>query len=142
MTSFQITLSPSRRAAARYVSQVRRALQKALAEEQKASGLTQSQIARAVGVHRSVINREMKGQKDLTLGRVAEFAWAMGRKPVFDLIPNTNPHGSNLRSVLPPAGQAVPSPVPTATTTLLLPSEMSNLIRLNTVATAPVGKRE
>jgi transcriptional regulator with XRE-family HTH domain len=66
------------------VTSVRRALQKALVEED-AHGLTQSAIARAIGVHRSVINRELRGEKDITLSRVAELAYAMGRKPVLEL---------------------------------------------------------
>jgi predicted XRE-type DNA-binding protein len=142
MTSFQITLSPNRRAAARYVTQVRRALQKALAEEQKASGLTQSQIARAVGVHRSVINREMRGQKDLTLGRVAELAWAMGRKPIFELVPIINPHGSNLPPV-PLTAQAVPSLVAKASTNCasVLPMDLSKLIKLNAPSRALVNPK-
>jgi plasmid maintenance system antidote protein VapI len=87
--SFQITISANRRAAARFVMAVQRAIQKAYVEEQK-SGLTQTAIARALGVHRSVINRELHGKKDLTLGRVAELAWAMGRVPSFGLkIPGT-----------------------------------------------------
>lgn len=85
MPSFQIAISPNRRAAARFVSLVRRSLQKALVEEQKKSGLSQSDIARAIGVNRSVINRELKGVKDITIGRVAELAWALGRKPTFGL---------------------------------------------------------
>jgi predicted XRE-type DNA-binding protein len=64
---------------------VRRAFQKALAEEARASGLTQSEIARRLGVHRSVINRELRGTKDITLGRVGELAWAMGREISFEL---------------------------------------------------------
>ena len=82
--SFQITISPSRRAAARFVTSVRRTIQKAYAEEQK-NGLTQTAIAAAIGVHRSVINRELRGRKDITVGRVAELAWAMGRKPFFEM---------------------------------------------------------
>lgn len=96
MPSFQITVTPSRRTAARFVTSVRRAIQKALAEERVKSGITQSQIARAIGVHRSVINREINGYKDLTLGRVAELAWALGRKPLFSLPEAANPIGSNL----------------------------------------------
>jgi transcriptional regulator with XRE-family HTH domain len=94
--SFQITITPNRRAAARFVTHVRRAILKAYAEEQKASGLTQTAIARALGVHRSVINRELKGLKDITLGRVAELAWAMGRTPTFDLPKSEHSAGSNL----------------------------------------------
>jgi len=85
MPSFQISIEPNRRAAARFVGQVRRALQKAFVEEQQKRGISQSDIARALGVHRSVINRELKGFKDLTLGRVAEIAWVLGRKPVFNV---------------------------------------------------------
>jgi hypothetical protein len=92
MPSFQITLTPNRRAAARFIGQVRRALQKAYVEEQANNGLSQSEIARSLKVHRSVINRELKGRKDLTLGRVAELAWAMGRKPSFSI---EQPHVSS-----------------------------------------------
>ena len=85
MPSFQLTTSPSRRAAARYVQAVRRALQKALAVEAELSGLSQSEVARRIDVHRSVVNRELKGTKDITQGRVGELAWAMGYEPVFTL---------------------------------------------------------
>jgi len=104
--SFQITISPSRKAAARFVTTVRRAIQKAYVEEQK-SGLTQTAIARALGVHRSVINRELRGKKDLTLGRVAELAWAMGRSPSFAL-PKTV---AILNSNLPPVSSASTSAI-------------------------------
>jgi transcriptional regulator with XRE-family HTH domain len=83
--SFQILLSPSRRAAARFISDVRRKLLMALAQESSSSGLTQSDLAREINVHRSVINRELRGYKDITLGRVAELAHAMGREVVFEL---------------------------------------------------------
>jgi plasmid maintenance system antidote protein VapI len=82
--SFQITLTPSRKAAARFVVAVRRALQRAYVEEQ-ANGLTQTTIAKTIGVHRSVINRELRGAKDITLGRVAELASAMGRVATLEL---------------------------------------------------------
>lgn len=95
MSSFQISLTPSRREAARFVTRVRRVIQKALAEEEKKRGLTQSDIARTIGVHRSVINREIRGYKDITLGRVAELAYAMGRKPVLDMPEATTRAGAN-----------------------------------------------
>lgn len=96
MPSFQITISPSRRAATRFIDHVRRAIQKALIEEKRRTGLTQSEIARRIGVHRSVINREIRGQKDLTLGRVAELAYALGREPFFDLREPAVPAGANI----------------------------------------------
>jgi transcriptional regulator with XRE-family HTH domain len=85
MTSFQIGISPSRRAAGRFISRVRRALQRAVVEEGERSGLNQSKIAQAIGVHRSVISRELNGRQDITLGRIAELAWAMGREIEFNL---------------------------------------------------------
>ena len=84
--SFRITISPNDQAAGRFVSRVRRELQKALAEEAQRRGLTQSDLARAIGVNRSVISRELRGHKDLSLSRVAELAWALGRRPVFELV--------------------------------------------------------
>lgn len=95
MPSFQIALSPSKRTSGRFILAVRRALQKAFLEESKKRGITQSDIAREIGVHRSVINRELRGEKDLTLGRVAELAHAMGRKPTFSLPERTQRQGAN-----------------------------------------------
>jgi hypothetical protein len=85
MSSFQITITPKERAAGRFVSRVRRALQKALAEEANERGITQSIIARLIGVNRSVVSREIRGHKNLTLSRVAELVWAMGGIPVFEI---------------------------------------------------------
>jgi transcriptional regulator with XRE-family HTH domain len=86
MGSFQISLTPTRRAATRFISQVRRSLLAALIEGKEKSGLTQSDVANSIGVHRSVINRELRGMKDITLGRVAELAFSMGKEIEFKLI--------------------------------------------------------
>jgi plasmid maintenance system antidote protein VapI len=85
MTSFSITISPHRRTAARFIVEVRRAIQQALTEEFRARGLTQAEIARILKVHRSVINREIRGDKDLTVGRIGELAHILGRRPQFAL---------------------------------------------------------
>jgi hypothetical protein len=103
MPSLQISITPNRRAAARFVGSVRRALQKAFSEEQKRQGLNQSIIARLLNVHRSVINRELKGLKDMTLGRVAELAWAMGRRPRFVLDDIVHDSSSNYQATIPAA---------------------------------------
>jgi len=96
MPSFQISISPSRRAAARFVTSVRLKILKALEEEKSKRGLKQTDVARAIGVHRSVVNRELRGKKDLTLGRLAELAWAMDRSPSFDILEHVAQYGSNL----------------------------------------------
>lgn len=93
---FQIAISPSRRAATRFVAHVRRSLQKALVDESEESGTNQSRIASAIGVHRSVISRELNGRQDITLGRVAELAWALGREIDFVLVKPMQPLGSNI----------------------------------------------
>jgi plasmid maintenance system antidote protein VapI len=105
MTSFQIAISPSRRAAARFIARVRRALQTAVVEEGERNGITQSEIARSIGVHRSVISRELNGRQDITLGRIAELAWAMGREIEFDLVVPKVAAGAN---VAPVQGGALP----------------------------------
>ena len=93
--SFRISISPKDRTAGRFVSRVRRSIQKALAEEAQKNGLTQSDLARAIGVNRSVISREIRGYKDLSLSRVAELAWALGRRPVFTMEEPAVRPGSN-----------------------------------------------
>lgn len=91
MSSYQIGLTPNRRAAARFVGSVRRQLQKAVVD----SGVSQSEIARKIGVNRSVISRELRGHRDLTLGRVAELAWAVGSKAVFTVENADSHHAAN-----------------------------------------------
>jgi hypothetical protein len=93
MPSFQLSVTPSRRAATRFITRVRRNFQRVLAEE---PNIKQTDLARAIGVHRSVINKEIRGQKDLTLGRVAELAWALGYEPQFSLAKPQTPAGSNV----------------------------------------------
>jgi transcriptional regulator with XRE-family HTH domain len=85
MASFRLSIKPNRRAAARFVGRVRSKLQEAVVVDRERIGITQTKIADAIGVHRSVISRELNGRQDITLGRVAELAWAMGREIVFDV---------------------------------------------------------
>jgi transcriptional regulator with XRE-family HTH domain len=94
--SFQISITPNRRVAGRFIAAVRRSIQKALVEERAKRGLTQADIARAIGVHRSVVNRELVGRKDITLGRVAELAWALGRIPKIELLEPATTDRSNV----------------------------------------------
>jgi plasmid maintenance system antidote protein VapI len=101
--SLRIAITPKERAAGRFVTRVRRAIQKALAEEHVNNGTTQSDIARAIGVNRSVISREIRGHKDLTLSRVAEIAWALGRRASFDLPKTDLAAGANVASTMAPA---------------------------------------
>jgi transcriptional regulator with XRE-family HTH domain len=96
MPSLRILITPSERAAGRFINAVRRAILKALAEEEAKRGLKQTDLARAIGVHRSVINRELRGKKDISTGRIGQLAWALGRKASFDLPEPTARQGSNV----------------------------------------------
>jgi transcriptional regulator with XRE-family HTH domain len=87
MQSYQITLTPHKRAAGRFIAMVRREIQKALAEEQVNSGITQAAVAVELGVNRSVIHRQIMGFENLTLGTAAEIASALGREPLFSMQP-------------------------------------------------------
>ena len=132
MPSYQIVIEPHRRAAARFIGQVRRALQKSFIEEQKKRGLTQSIIARLLNVHRSVINRELKGLKDMTLGRVAELAWTMGKRPRFVLDDVVQDRTSNYQPAIP---AVQPPPLPAATPSSLTPSN-TNVYQMPPLAAA------
>jgi hypothetical protein len=93
--SFQISLPPHKRAAARFVGDVSRSLQGVLAEEEAESNLKQAAIARTLEVDRATITRQIHGQQNMTLARVAELAWAMGRKAVITFPKRTVPAGAN-----------------------------------------------
>lgn len=131
--SLQIGITPKERAAGRFVSRVRRALQKALAEEQAATGVSQSDVARTLGVNRSVISREIRGHKDLTLSRVAEIAWALGRVAVFDVPKPELRHGANV--ALPAAG-AMQNLLVVSSTLAVEPAEKSAGLKLQTTTQA------
>lgn len=99
MTSFQISISPTKVAAARFIGDVRRGLQRAYASAKNSNGMTQSDIARELGVHRSVVNRELTGLKDMTLGRVAELAHILGRKAVITFPERKAAAGQNIGQI-------------------------------------------
>ena len=83
--SFELNVNPKDRVAGRFIGAVRRALIKAALEEKERSGASQQSLALKLGVNRSVINRLLRGEANLTLRSVAEIAWALGRTPTFAL---------------------------------------------------------
>lgn len=83
MPSFRTSVTPHRRSAARFVEVVHRQLAGAYAEQPE---VTQTAIAEVLGVHRSVINRQLRGFADMSLARVAEISWCLGYEPSFELL--------------------------------------------------------
>ena len=94
--SFRISLPPHKRAAARFVGKVSRELQKALAEEEARCGLKQADIARTLDIDRATVTRQIHGQQNMTLARVAELASAMGRRAEIGFPAINAPAGSNV----------------------------------------------
>lgn len=117
--SFRISLPPHRRAALRHISTVRHALLKAMEEEMDKQKLTQSEVARMLGVNRSVINRTLNGSRDITTGRVAELAWALGREIEFSLPEARVNHSGN--AIQKPTWHPLPSSEDVAVVTLSPP---------------------
>jgi transcriptional regulator with XRE-family HTH domain len=105
MASFQISLTPAKRVAGRFAATVRRELQKALAEERKARGLTQAAVAAELGVNRSVIHRQIIGHENMTIGRVGEIAGVLGREICFSLV-CPQPYGNNAVLLPTPASES------------------------------------
>jgi hypothetical protein len=85
MNLYLFDIGEKARVVGRFIGQVRSELQRALVIEKAARKLTQQQIANVIGTSRSVINREITGEENLTLRRVAELAWALGWEIVFEL---------------------------------------------------------
>ena len=95
MPSYQISLTPHKRKAGRFIAAVRREIQKALAEEHAQHGTTQASVAAELGINRSVIHRQIMGLENLTLGSVGEIASALGRDPLFLMPPQSAASRSN-----------------------------------------------
>lgn len=98
--SFQIAIDPNRRAATRFIGKVRRRLGELLADN---NHITRSQIADAIGVNRSVITRQLNGKADISVGRIAELAWAVGYRPVINFEKIGGAEGANVRVDVAPA---------------------------------------
>lgn len=81
--SYQMRKDDRSRKAGRFVSRVHKAIQQAVVR----SGLKQNEIATKLGLDRSIVNRRILGQSNLTLRTISDFAWALDHDIVFDLIP-------------------------------------------------------
>ena len=108
MSSFRTAVTPSRRAGNRFISAVRRTLQKAFTDEAAKSGLTQAELARRLGVHRSIVTRELRGVENLTLRSVAELAFGMGRRAELTLVEPGIKLGTNMSYDIGGAGVTSP----------------------------------
>lgn len=115
--SYELKIDPKRRAAGRFIGTVRKALINAALEEKQQHGLTQQRVAECLGVNRSVINRMLRGEVNLTLRSVAELAWAMGWQPQFSLKRIAKADRNNAEpEIAPPYAASVGSSAPRSLT--------------------------
>ena len=89
--SYRIKLDSRAVSVARFISRLQKALQDALVE----SGLTQQQVATALSVDRSVVNRRLKGSANLTARSIADLAFVLGKEVRFELQETPKKNGSN-----------------------------------------------
>jgi transcriptional regulator with XRE-family HTH domain len=110
------SLSPQNVSAARFIGDVREELLQAYLEELTEHGLTKSDIARALGVNRSVVSRILNGSAPLELRTLAQLAWALGRTPEFKLPKRRKrAHGINTISVTNSVTNTAPAMLATVT---------------------------
>jgi plasmid maintenance system antidote protein VapI len=82
--SYELKIDEKDRVVGRFISSVRKALFMAAFDNENHKKATQQSIATKLGVHRSVINRMLRGG-NITLKSAAEIAWALGKAPKFSL---------------------------------------------------------
>jgi transcriptional regulator with XRE-family HTH domain len=85
VTSFHFDIGERARHAGRFIGRVRGELLRALAEKKAKAGLPQQVLAEKIGVERSLINRQLAGESNLTLRSLADLAWAMDMEISFEL---------------------------------------------------------
>lgn len=85
MTSFHFDIGGRARNAGRFIGRVRGELLRALSERKSEGGLSQEALARKLDTQRSLINRQLSGESNLTLRSLADLAWAMDLEILFEL---------------------------------------------------------
>jgi transcriptional regulator with XRE-family HTH domain len=95
MTFYRFDIDARSRKAGRLIGRIRSELLKALTEEKRA-GLTQQELARRLEMGRSVLNRQLSGESNLSLRSLADLAWALDREIAFELRRPIESAGQNI----------------------------------------------
>lgn len=83
--SFLFDLDEKSEAAAKFITKVRDELVHAFLIQKLESGATLQSVAEKIGGDRSAIHRLLNGEGNLTLRKVAELSWALGKEPFFEV---------------------------------------------------------
>lgn len=89
--SYQIKIDPKSLNAARFISRLQKAIQKALVD----SGKTQQEVAEILDVDRSVVNRRLKGMANITARSIADFAYAFDKDVFIKFVDQVQADRSN-----------------------------------------------
>jgi hypothetical protein len=95
MELYRVDIGPRSRRVGRFIARVRGELLKAADEERRSSRLTPNAIAEKLECRRSLVNRQLIGDANLTLRSVAELSWALGREINFELRKPADEAGQN-----------------------------------------------
>jgi transcriptional regulator with XRE-family HTH domain len=95
MTFYRFDIDARSRKAGRLIGRIRSELLKALTEEKRA-GLTQQELAQRLEMGRSVLNRQLSGESNLSLRSLADLAWALDREIDFELRRPVEAAGQNI----------------------------------------------
>jgi transcriptional regulator with XRE-family HTH domain len=95
MTSFHFDIGSRARNAGRFIGRVQSELLRALAEKKMLRKFSQQSLARKLQVHRSLINRQLSGEANLTLRSLADLAWALDMEITIELKDPVVEAGSN-----------------------------------------------
>ena len=85
MTYFHFDIGERARHAGRFIGRVRSELLRALSERKSEIGFSQQGLAQKLDTERSLINRQLSGETNLTLRSLADLAWAMDMEISFEL---------------------------------------------------------
>jgi hypothetical protein len=85
VTCFHFDIGSRARHAGRFIGRVRGELLRVLAEKKAKAGLPQQALAEKLGIERSLINRQLSGEANLSLRSLADLAWAMDVEISFEL---------------------------------------------------------
>jgi hypothetical protein len=102
MSSYEFDIGEKARSGSRFLNDVRDEIRRALSVEKGKRKLTQQMIAEKLGVHRSVVNRQIMGLENLTAKSIGELLWAIGWEPHFEARELADQeHGANYSTQLP-----------------------------------------
>ena len=85
MTYFHFDIGERARHAGRFIGRVRGELLRALNARKSEIGFSQQGLAQKLEAERSLINRQLSGEANLSLRSLADLAWAMDMEISFEL---------------------------------------------------------